>query len=671
MDNTREDQRISNMTTEFLDDESFADIEEGEQPEKKPKLELLADLEYESSRFIRNLQDRKVMPKSREPANQFTGGREESKVIGYGKSKLIDLGLVKGRSSRVGWSETGCLVWSAQPVHNQVLFGTLDRTSDVTDSTLTEMLDVNVNICESSRKGPSQQADSLSASLTSSFVTYSDSYSEMFNKYIDIAHAGGYDGHVSVWKLLSALFPSERQDGWSFERGDRIGEWLRIEALKRVPEDRGRRDDATTLVWKQLCVGDVEAAFRVAIDNGLAKLASILHSSVVCPEATIHCFKAQIENWRKCEVLHLVPKSTLKCYVLMSGVSHFEWTQDGQSHSINCLEGLHWTQALGLHVWYLRNWTGLEEAYDAYQQDVKAGRAASNRGDLHGELIKLACEAQHSMEVVLDCAAGESPHDHFLQWHIWSVLISVGYRTMSKTVETRLHRSYSAQLEAAKLSKYAVFVLQHVDDDEERATAVRSLLDRIARFTDNDMFDMISEQFDIPSEWIAESQFAIAKSADDSTQLFELAVSAKNYFEMRRLFVDDIAPTAVVAGDSDSLKTACLMIRPFVDNIPEWGASGMVYMDYCRLIDLLENDAEEEYLSEVLDSLENRLHAPIVSKSTIQKLALQTIGRHLFEYRADQNTLPEWTKLLGHRQLFKIFRDRSTWGVERFNIEYE
>uniref|UniRef100_A0A8R1ETM1 Uncharacterized protein n=1 Tax=Caenorhabditis japonica TaxID=281687 RepID=A0A8R1ETM1_CAEJA len=99
----------------------------------KPKLELLADLEYESSRFIRNLQDRKVMPKSREPANQFTGGREESKVVGYGKSKLIDLGLVKGRSSRVGWSETGCLVWSAQPVHNQVLFGTLDRTSDVTD----------------------------------------------------------------------------------------------------------------------------------------------------------------------------------------------------------------------------------------------------------------------------------------------------------------------------------------------------------------------------------------------------------------------------------------------------------------------------------------------------------------------------------------------------------
>ncbi|CAI2348329.1 unnamed protein product [Caenorhabditis sp. 36 PRJEB53466] len=667
-DKSREDGRIADMTTGF---EESVIIEDGEQPEKKPKLEFLADLEYESSRFIRNLQDLKVMPKSREPTNQFNGGREERKMLGFGRSKTIDLGVAKGRSARVGWSENGCLVWSAQPVHNHVLFGTLDRTSDVDDETLVAMIEVNVQVSETRRKGPSTQTDSISSSLVSNFATYSDSFSTMFNSYIDIAQTGGYDGHASVWQLLAGLFPSERREGWSFERGERIGEWLKTEAKKRVMEWRGPREEAAVGVWRQLCIGDVEKAFQLANENGHPKLASILHSSAVCPEATVHCFKAQIENWKKCEVLHLVPKSLLKCYVLMSGVSHFDWTHEGQKHSINCLEGLHWTQALGLHVWFLRNWTGLEDAYSGYQQDVVARRAASNRGDLHGELIKLACESQHSLEVVLDCAAGEMPHDHFLQWHIWSVLYSVGYRTMSKTAETRLHRSYSAQLEAAKLSTYAVFVMQHIDEDEERATAVRSLLDRIARFTDNETFNAISEQFDIPSEWIAQAQFTITKSSDDSTQLFELAIAAKNLLEIRRLFVDDIAPTAVVAGDSDSLKTVCLMVRPFENQIPEWGASGMIYMDYCRLIDLLENDVDESNLQEVLDSLETRLHAPSITKNTIQKLALQTIGRHLFEYRADKNSLPEWTKLLGHRQMFKIFRDRSSWGIERFTIEFE
>lgn len=133
------------------------------------------------------------------------------------------------------------------------------------------------------------------------------------------------------------------------------------------------------------------------------------------------------------------------------------------------------------------------------------------------------------------------------------------------------------------------------------------------------MFDVISEEFSIPTEWIAQAQFSVAKAVDDSTQLFELAVQAKNFQEMGRLFVEDIAPTAVVAGDFQALKNACLMVRPFEHKIPEWGATGVIYMDYCRLIDLVDNDVEEEHLNDLLDSVETRLHAPSFSKNTIQK----------------------------------------------------
>uniref|UniRef100_A0A1I7TES1 Nup96 domain-containing protein n=1 Tax=Caenorhabditis tropicalis TaxID=1561998 RepID=A0A1I7TES1_9PELO len=543
--------------------------------------------------------------------------------------------------------------------------------SDVNEKTLSAMLDVNMHFCESRRKGPSTtKPSSVSRKLTSSFVTYPDSYSQMFQKYIDIAQAGGYDGHASVWRLLSALFPSQRLDGWSFERGEQIGEWLKAEAQKQAPEERGASRD-TSAVWNQLCIGDTDRAFQLAINNGQPKLASILQSSLVCPESAVHCIKAQIDNWRKCEVLHLISKSTLKCYILMSGMSHYEWTHEGQKHSVNCLEGLTWIQALGIHVWYLRQWTGLEEAYASYQKDVVAGRAASNRGDLYGELIKLACESQHSIETVLDCAAGESPHDHFLQWHVWSVLYSVGFRTMSKVVETRLHRSFSAQLETARLPKHAVFVLQHIDDDEERATGVKVLLDRIARLGDNRLFEVISHKLDIPAYWIAEAQFATAKASDDGAQMFELAVSARDLLEIRQLFVDDIAPTAVVAGDNDALRTACNMVRPFEDSIPEWGATGMVYTDYCRLLDYIEADVDDQTRRELLDTIEMRLHAPSEDKPTVQRLALQTIGRHVFEFRRNKGEIDEWSSVIGQRQLYKVFRDRISWGVERYAIEFD
>ncbi|KAF1762420.1 hypothetical protein GCK72_010682 [Caenorhabditis remanei] len=669
LDNSREEYNISGMTTEFLNEDETSFCEEGQQPEKKPKLELLMELEYESSRFIQNLQELKVMPKPKEPEHRFHGGGHAAKMIGYGKSTLTDLAIVKGRSSRVGWSETGCLVWSSQPTHNQILFGTLDRTSD---ETLVSMLNVNLTLSETSRKGPSLDTDSMSSVLTSNFVTYPDTYSEMFRRYIEIAQLGEYDGHASVWKLLLALFPSEREEGWSFERGELIAEWLKNEAIKNAAEERTTRDTSVTAVWNQLCLGDIDNAFQVAIENGQKQLASALQTSVVSPEVTTHYFKSQIDHWKNFDVLHLVPKSTLKCYVLMSGVSHYSWTHEGQTHSINCLEGLNWIQALGIHVWYLRKWSGLEEAYDAYQKDVDEGRAASNRGDLYGELIKLACESQHSVEVVLDCAAGESPHDYFLQWHVWSALFSVGFRTMSKTAETRLHRSYSAQLESLELPKSALFVLQHIDDDEERSTTIRSFLDRVANFANEEILDAIFEQYDIPSEWIADSQFSIAKPDNDVTHLFELAVAAKNLVEIRRLFSEEIAPTAVLSGDHEALKTACVMVRPFENQIPEWGATGMVYIDYCRLVDLIENNADEAELKEVLESLETRLHAPASEKkNTIRKLSLQTVGRVLFEYRSDTSNLPEWTKLLGHHQLFKIFRDRSSWGIERFAIDYD
>ncbi|CAI5445511.1 unnamed protein product [Caenorhabditis angaria] len=641
--------------------------EDGERPEKKPKIEILSDLEYESSRYLKAMLNVKnKMPNCVDPKNRFDGGKiEEKDLIGFGKSRFIDLGIAHGRSCRVGWSEMSWMCCSGQPKDNQILLCEVERGIEMNEEIVRNMLEANIETSESREE-------------TSRIVYYrGNGAKQLIEKYIGIAKTAGRERELAVWKLCAALFPQEREEGWQFERGEQVGEWLKNEAAKHAPI-LPAKSTPSAQIFHQLSIGNLEKAFEIASKNDFLNLAASLYSHSICPETTQFSFKQQIELWKKEESLHLLDANTLKCYLLLSGVSFLKWSLNGKQFEVNCLADLHWTQAFGCHVWYLRNWKGLDEAYQGYLEDVRDKRAASNRGDLLGELLKLCCEPQHSMEIVLDSASQFSsnslPHDYSLIWHVWSVLRSVGYRTMEKSAETRMTRCYAAQLEKnLRLAKFAVFVLQHLENNEERETSIRSLLERISNFQDLPLFDVISRDFDVSKKWIADAQFVFAKNKGNISELFELAIKSENLPEIQKLFVEEIAPNAVVSSDLDTLRIACKMLENLEPKIVEWGANGRIFVDYCNLMDLIANEEDcGEQLEEVLANIEDRLHAPNF-KNTVQKLALQSIVRELFEYRQHQqlgNEL-EWIKMLGNRQLHKIFRDTQLLQIDRYTIEYD
>ncbi|CAB3402802.1 unnamed protein product [Caenorhabditis bovis] len=655
-------QQLANVTIEYQ-------VDDGEQPEKKPKIEMLIDLEYESSKYLKHILDVKSIPKCVEAQHRFTGGISETKTIGYKKSKYIDLALVKGRSCRVGWSAMGTIVCSAQPEDNQILWGTVDRGSDVKQGTLRSMLLTTMMLSESRRKGPpSTVGENEYEKLSSNFIAYNSNYDDLLETYYTIASEDGYESHRLVWKLCSALFPKSRDGDWMFQRGENVAEWL--QSITKIHKRNVPNSDKAGKVWQELTLGNKMAAFEIATEENMLNLASSIYAYSICPETTVHCYRKQIEVWQEKNVLHHLEPSLLKCYLVLAGMSYKEWLVNGKKHTINCLEGLHWTQALGIHMWYIRGWKGLEDAYAEYRVDVDAKRAHSNTGDLYGELIKLAVESQHSVEVVLDCAAGESPHDHFLMWHVWCILHNVGYRTMSKSAETRLHRSYAAQLENADLVKYAIFVLQHIENDSERAGAVQAVLERVASSSTSESLEELMMDCFIQPEWIADAQYTAFKSLDDSGQLFELALRAKNFREAQNLFVNSVAPTAIVIGDFETLRIACRLLKPYENLIPEWGARGQIYSEFCDLLRLTQNDEADEDVQNKIRSIENRLHAPIFNTS-VQKIALQTIARHLFEYRVEADEIPDWSRLLGPRQTQKILRDIAPAANGHLTIDFD
>lgn len=56
--------------------------------------------------------------------------------------------------------------------------------------------------------------------------------------------------------------------------------------------------------------------------------------------------------------------------------------------------------------------------------------------------------------------------DTYYSWHLWSVMRSVGYNTMTAEAEQRLHVTYSEQLISAGVPNLALFVLSHISNDQ-------------------------------------------------------------------------------------------------------------------------------------------------------------------------------------------------------------
>ena len=65
-----------------------------------------------------------------------------------------------------------------------------------------------------------------------------------------------------------------------------------------------------------------------------------------------------------------------------------------------------------------------------------------------------------------------------ISWHLWSLLSSLGYNHVSPSFLLSLHTSFMAQLEAAGLWEWAVFVAMHVQSPIDRKQLVEGILYR-------------------------------------------------------------------------------------------------------------------------------------------------------------------------------------------------
>lgn len=612
-------------------------------PCKKLKTEEALDYVYEESKRLMELSalsaryDPPVTLKYHEPVNVFKGGVEANKTVGYKKSTVMNIACARGTSSRVSWSQGGQFAFSMQPSSNEVQVCALQFDSSMPEQLIVDMLEHNVRLSRVVRRNTSTSARVRHCEIegeTSAprIKPTEDVAPQLLDSFLATAIQSECTNEQRVWRLCQALFPSDRSGNWLWQRTQDVRQWLR-EEVAMLPKKEVQGGTAAH-IWSRMCCGDADGAARIAMENGMTML-SLSISTALSLEQTgqLECSK-MVEMWKIDDELGEMPENLIKIFVVLAGKTHIKFVHKGKTVELNCLEGLDWRQAFGIHLWFI-NWGGfLEDAVESFCGDVNAGRAASPESHIFEQLIRLACSPGHQVEAVLDAAMMLSPNplDAHLSWHLWSLLRALGYNTMSPAAEQRLHTDYSSLLTACGQWPLAVFVLSHISHDQCRSLAIRHVLECMSITARSQDYDRILAICDVPVEWISAAKLIKAKCEGNFELACEHALAAKKYATCLRLFTEEVAPNAIAMGNLEKLRSLAQLMEKEADKIVGWGAIGQIYADYCMLktMDDDTEENEEEKMRELVDSIRTRINAPVFQKP-IQRLCVKTIARELFE----------------------------------------
>ncbi|WKY00571.1 hypothetical protein Q1695_014977 [Nippostrongylus brasiliensis] len=627
----------------IYEDYDIANWKESEVPEKKPKMEEVLDYVFEESKRLMDLSSlsarpvRRIKVNCKDPSNVFQGGMKASELVGYQKSKKINAACVRGSTCRVSWSQGGHFAFSLQPSTNEVQVCVIQFNSNVPKELIIDMLEHNIRLSRTIRRNASTSArvrhGEIEGQKTAPRIKPSeDVAAQLLDSFLATATQSERFMEGKIWSLCRALFPIDKSGNWMQQRSRDVGAWLRSEVASLRKKSSG--GSIASQVWSLLCTGEGDEALRVASEGKMFPLTSIFALAMSNePQGQKDCAD-MIQMWQEAGELGSMEDDLIKIYLVLAGKTHVEFHRNRKLVKLNCLEGLDWRQAFGIHLWWINCGDFLEDAVDSFSEDVSVGRAASPESHVFEQLIRLACSPSHPVEAVLDAAALLSANelDSHLSWHLWSLLRALGYNTMPPAAEQRLHTAYSSLLCSLEQWHLAVFVLSHISHDQCRTAAIRGALDRMALTARSHHYERILAVCDVPTEWISAAKFVKAKAQGNFELACSHALSAGDYSTALRLFAEDVAPNAIAMGDFHKLRPLAERMEESADKIQGWGAIGQIYADYCimRTMDE-EDDAEEnERFQQLIESISVRIKSPIF-KSSIQRLCMKTMARELFE----------------------------------------
>ncbi|KAJ7320252.1 hypothetical protein JRQ81_019763 [Phrynocephalus forsythii] len=457
-------------------------------------------------------------------------------------------------------------------------------------------------------------------------------------------------GWCLVWTLCEALWgrlkeleacagePSEYVRSLACRKA--FSCWLSRTAAERIKEEvsLSQNDSPAEAIFSYLTGKQIGQACRLAQQSGDHRLALLL-SQLVGSQEVRELVAVQLADWHQLQADAFIQEERLRIFALLAGKPVWQLSE---RRSINICSQLDWKRSLGLHLWYLLPSTApLSQAlsmYEAAFQDspeseayaspplppylegsgcaMEEGRSQHPLRDACFHLLKLYSERCYGLHQLLDPkSVTADPLDYRLSWHLWEALRALNYTHLSEQCQGALNASYAAQLESEGLWEWAVFVLLHAPSAHVRERAVRELLNRHCRLQETpDSWEkeaFLTEKLCVPPEWIHEAKAVRARMEGDQHREALHLFKAGHWNQCHRLVIRHLASDAIINEKYTYLKGFLedLSAPERSVLIQDWENAGLVFLDYIRIIEMLDRIRQLDCSGYELEEL----HTKVVS----------------------------------------------------------
>ncbi|XP_077618314.1 nuclear pore complex protein Nup98-Nup96 [Crocuta crocuta] len=403
------------------------------------------------------------------------------------------------------------------------------------------------------------------------------------------------------------------------ERRRTFSRWLSYTAAPQIEEEVSltRKDKPVEAVFSYLTGKRISEACSLAQQSGDHRLALLL-SQLVGSQSIRELLTMQLVDWHQLQANSFIQDERLRIFALLAGKPVWQVSEERQ---INVCSQLDWKRSLAVHLWYLLPPTAsISRALSMYEEAFQNSSEAESYAcsplpsylegsgyvieeeknsqrplqDVCFHLLKLYSDRHYDLNQLLEPrSVTADPLDYRLSWHLWEVLRALNYTHLSEQCEGVLQASFAGQLESEGLWEWAIFVFLHIDNSSVRENAVRELLTRHCQLLETPESwakeTFLTQKLCVPAEWINEAKAVRAHMESDKHLEALYLFKAGHWNRCHKLIIRHLASDAIINENYDYLKEFLEDLAPPERSslIQDWETSGLVYLDYIQVMEML------------------------------------------------------------------------------------
>nr|XP_036882090.1 nuclear pore complex protein Nup98-Nup96 isoform X3 [Manis javanica]XP_036882091.1 nuclear pore complex protein Nup98-Nup96 isoform X4 [Manis javanica] len=528
------------------------------------------------------------------------------KSVAYGKGKLLmDMALFMGRSFRVGWGPNWTLANSGEQLsgscelENHQIADSMEYgflPNPVAVKFLTESpFKVHLEKLSLRQKKPDEELQLYQTPLELKLKHSTVHVDELcplivpnpgvavIHDYADWVKEASRDlleaqivKHWSLtWTLCEALWGHLKElDGQLdepseyiriLERRRAFSRWLSHTAAPQIEEEvsLSQKDNPVEAVFSYLTGKRISEACSLAQHSGDHRLALLL-SQLVGSQSVRELLTMQLVDWHQLQADSFIQDERLRIFALLAGKPVWQLSEQKQ---INVCSQLDWKRSLAVHLWYLLPPTAsISRALSMYEE------AFQNIS----ESDRYACSPLPSYLEGSGCVVEE-------------------------------------EQDSQRPLQDVCFHLLKLYSDSMREKAVRELLTRHCQLLETTESwakeTFLTQKLCVPAEWIHEAKAVRAHMESDKHLEALYLFKAGHWNHCHKLIIRHLASDAIINENYDYLKGFLEDLAPPERSnlIQDWEISGLVYLDYIRVIEMLHHIQEVDCSGYELEQLHTKV----------------------------------------------------------------